>query len=101
MDVTSKLTQSDVDEHLERLAKFKRMLPRYADVRAIGAAAAMVIPPVEHLSSPEPGGGAGGRNGQCTAHAPCSSIDSGGPTGMHPARTGNGQGLSACRSPIP
>ncbi|MDG4597913.1 MAG: DUF3782 domain-containing protein [Candidatus Contendobacter sp.] len=45
VEVKSKLTQADVDEHLERLAKFKRMLPRYADVRALGAVAAMVVPP--------------------------------------------------------
>ena len=45
VEVKSKLAQSDVDEHLERLAKFKRMLPRYADVRAMGAVAAMVVPP--------------------------------------------------------
>jgi hypothetical protein len=35
VEVKSKLAQTDVDEHLERLAKFKRMLPRYADVRAM------------------------------------------------------------------
>jgi len=45
VEVKSKLAQADVDEHLERLAKFKRMLPRYADVRAMGAVAAMVVPP--------------------------------------------------------
>ena len=45
VEVKSKLAQTDVDEHLERLAKFKRMLPRYADVRALGAVAAMVVPP--------------------------------------------------------
>ena len=45
VEVKSKLAQADVDEHLERLAKFKRMLPRYADVRALGAVAAMVVPP--------------------------------------------------------
>jgi hypothetical protein len=42
--VKSKLTQADVDEHLERLVKFKRMMPRYADGRAMGAVAAMVGP---------------------------------------------------------
>ncbi|HOW62855.1 MAG TPA: DUF3782 domain-containing protein [Candidatus Contendobacter sp.] len=45
VEVKSKLTQADVNDHLERLAKFKRMLPRYADVRAMGAFAAMVVPP--------------------------------------------------------
>lgn len=38
------MKDSDVNDHLERLAKFKRMMPRYADVRAMGAVAAMVIP---------------------------------------------------------
>ncbi|CDH46513.1 hypothetical protein [Candidatus Contendibacter odensensis] len=44
VEVKSKLTVADVDDHLERLAKFKRLLPRYAEVRAMGAVAAMVIP---------------------------------------------------------
>lgn len=44
VEVKSKLTQADVDEHLDRLGKFKRLLPRYADTRALGAVAAMVIP---------------------------------------------------------
>jgi hypothetical protein len=45
IEVKSKLTQSDVDEHLERLAKFKRLMPRYQDVNTMGAVAAMVVPP--------------------------------------------------------
>ncbi|MGF1567571.1 MAG: DUF3782 domain-containing protein [Nodosilinea sp.] len=45
VEVKSKLSQADVDEHLERLGKFKRLMPRYADVRALGAVAAMVVPP--------------------------------------------------------
>ncbi|AFY62053.1 hypothetical protein [Synechococcus sp. PCC 6312] len=44
IEVKSKLSQVDVDEHLERLAKFKQLMPRYADVRALGAVAAMVVP---------------------------------------------------------
>lgn len=44
VEVKSKLTQADVDEHLERLSKFKRLMPRYSDVRAMGAVAGMVIP---------------------------------------------------------
>ncbi len=40
----SKLTQADVDEHLKRLSKFKRLMPRYGDVRAMGAVAGMVVP---------------------------------------------------------
>ena len=42
--VKSKLTQRDVDEHLQRLAKFKRLMPRFRDVKALGAVAAMVVP---------------------------------------------------------
>ncbi len=40
----SKLTSLDVHEHLERLDQFKRLMPRYVDVRAMGAMAAMVVP---------------------------------------------------------
>ena len=45
VEVKSKLTQADVDEHLERLAKFKRLMPRYGDVQAMGAVAGLVVPP--------------------------------------------------------
>ncbi len=44
VEVKSKLAQADVDDHLERLGKFKRLMPRYAGVRALGAVAAMVVP---------------------------------------------------------
>ena len=44
IEVKSKLTQRDVDEHLERLGKFKQFMPRYRDVNALGAVAAMVVP---------------------------------------------------------
>ena len=44
VEVKSKLTHADVNEHLERLGKFKRLMPRYAQVRALGAVAAMVVP---------------------------------------------------------
>jgi hypothetical protein len=44
VEVKSKLTQSDVDEHLERLSKFKRLMPRYGDINAMCGAAAMVAP---------------------------------------------------------
>lgn len=44
VEVKSNLSITDVDEHLERLEKFKRLLPRYREVRAMGAMAAMVIP---------------------------------------------------------
>jgi hypothetical protein len=45
VEVKSRLTQQDVDEHLERLAKFKRLLPRYQTINLLGAVAAFVIPP--------------------------------------------------------
>ena len=44
IEVKSKLSQDQVDEHLERLAKFKRLLPRYQPFQLLGAVAAMVIP---------------------------------------------------------
>jgi hypothetical protein len=44
IEVKSKLSQADVDEHLERLAKFKQLMPRYQEVNALGAVAAMVVP---------------------------------------------------------
>ena len=44
IEVKSKLTQSDVDEHLERLKKFKRLMPRYQNLKALGAVAGMVVP---------------------------------------------------------
>lgn len=43
IEVKSKLTQRDVDQHLERLAKFKQFMPRYQDTQALGAVAAMVV----------------------------------------------------------
>jgi hypothetical protein len=44
IEVKSKLSQGDIDDHLARLGKFKRMMPRYQDVSALGAVAAMVVP---------------------------------------------------------
>ena len=44
IEVKTKLTQSDVDEHLERLEKFKRLMPRYQNLKALGAVAGMVVP---------------------------------------------------------
>ncbi len=43
VEVKSRLTQADVDEHLERLAKFKRLMPRYHDVSVMGAVAGIVV----------------------------------------------------------
>ena len=42
--VKSKLSQTDVDEHIERLGKSKRFMPRYQNIKFLGAVAAMVIP---------------------------------------------------------
>ncbi|UAJ72584.1 hypothetical protein IQE94_16340 [Synechocystis sp. PCC 7339] len=44
IEVKSKLTQKNVDEHLERLGKFKRLLPRYQNIQLLGAVAVMVAP---------------------------------------------------------
>ncbi|TAN51708.1 MAG: DUF3782 domain-containing protein [Methylococcaceae bacterium] len=44
IECKSNLKLDDVKEHLERLTKLKRLLPRYADARVMGAMAAMVIP---------------------------------------------------------
>jgi hypothetical protein len=44
VEVKSKLSSEDVDEHLERLGKFKVLFPEFASKRLLGAVAAMVIP---------------------------------------------------------
>ncbi|UWU51530.1 hypothetical protein [Limnospira platensis] len=44
VEVKSKLTETDINKHLERLEKFKRLMPRYSDVKAMGAVAGMVVP---------------------------------------------------------
>jgi hypothetical protein len=44
IEVKSKLKIDDVNEHLERMEKFKSLFPEYADKKAFGAVAAMVIP---------------------------------------------------------
>ncbi len=43
VEVKSKLTQRDVDEHLQRLEKFKRLMPRYQNMKTFGAVAAIVV----------------------------------------------------------
>ncbi|MFN9174495.1 MAG: DUF3782 domain-containing protein [Synechocystis sp.] len=43
IEVKSKLTQRDVDDHVQRLGKFKQFMPRYQDVNALGAVAGMVV----------------------------------------------------------
>ena len=44
VECKSNLKIDDVNEHLERLAKLKKLLPRYASFKVMGAVAAMVIP---------------------------------------------------------
>lgn len=44
IECKSLLSVDDVNEHRERLDKFKRLLPRYAHSRVLGAVTAMVIP---------------------------------------------------------
>jgi hypothetical protein len=39
----SKLTDRDVDDHLERLGKFKTLFPEFGSKRLLGAVAAMVV----------------------------------------------------------
>jgi hypothetical protein len=44
VECKSKLKIDDVNEHVERLAKLKRLSPRYNNFTIMGALAAMVIP---------------------------------------------------------
>jgi hypothetical protein len=44
IEVKGKLSVDDVNDHLERMEKFKPLFPEYADKKAFGAVAAMVIP---------------------------------------------------------
>jgi len=44
VEVKSKLATNDVDEHVERLEKFKFLFPQYKGTRLLAAVAAMVIP---------------------------------------------------------
>ena len=44
IECKSNLKLDDVNEHLLRLAKLKRLLPKYADSKVMGAMAAMVVP---------------------------------------------------------
>ena len=48
IECKSNLSVDDVNEHLERLAKIKRLIPRYKDNCILGAVAGMVIP--EHVA---------------------------------------------------
>jgi hypothetical protein len=44
VEAKSKLDADDVKDQVERLGRFKKMFPRYADCRLLGAVAAMVVP---------------------------------------------------------
>jgi hypothetical protein len=44
IEVKSNLSIDDVNEHLERMTKFKQLFPEYAQYKAYGAVAGMVIP---------------------------------------------------------
>ncbi len=44
IECKSKLSEDDVNNRLERLSKFKKYFPEYADKKLMGALAAMVIP---------------------------------------------------------
>ncbi len=43
VEVKSKLIDMHVNEHIERLGKFRHLFPKYQDARLLGAVAAMVI----------------------------------------------------------
>ncbi|WJI26455.1 hypothetical protein M0646_12220 [Thermosynechococcus sp. B3] len=45
VEVKTKLSQSDVDEHLERIAKFRRLAHQYRGTKLLGAVAGMIVPP--------------------------------------------------------
>ncbi len=44
IECKSQMSIDDVNEHLNRLEKLKRLLPKYRDVELMGAVAAMVMP---------------------------------------------------------
>ena len=44
IECKSKLSIDDVNEHIKRLGKVKKLLPKYSDMNIMGAVAAMVIP---------------------------------------------------------
>ena len=44
VECKSNLKIDDVNEHMERLAKLKRLSTKYANIKLMGAVAAMVIP---------------------------------------------------------
>lgn len=44
VECKSKCLEDDVNEHMERLGKIKKFLPRYGEYKILGAVAAMVMP---------------------------------------------------------
>jgi hypothetical protein len=44
IEVKSALSVQDIDEHLDRLSRFKKLSPQYQDFNVMGAMAAMVVP---------------------------------------------------------
>ena len=44
VECKSNLKMDDINEHIERLSKLKRLSPKYANIKLMGAVAAMVIP---------------------------------------------------------
>jgi hypothetical protein len=44
IETKSELKVDDVREHIDRLARFKKLCPQYAGFRVMGAVAAMVVP---------------------------------------------------------
>ena len=45
VEVKSKLSQADVNEHLDRIRKFKQLAHQYQSTKILGAVAGMVVPP--------------------------------------------------------
>lgn len=43
IEAKSHLSQEDIDEHVERMAKFKPLFPHYANMKVLGAVAGIVI----------------------------------------------------------
>jgi hypothetical protein len=43
VECKSRLTKEEVERHVERMNKFKRLLPKYADMQIYGAVAGMVV----------------------------------------------------------
>jgi len=43
VECKSRLTREEVERHVERMNKFKRLLPKYADMQIHGAVAGMVV----------------------------------------------------------